>query len=54
MATMRDKLISYDFLPINGALFDEEPDFDVEDASIDPRWAESADLTMPIQFCYSE
>lgn len=51
---MCDKLISYDFLPINSALFDEEPDFETEDASIDPRWAESADLSMPIQFCYSE
>lgn len=66
MATMRDKLISYDFEPINESLFDEEPDFEDEsflssyldgDYSLNALWDDNFgqnDIQLPIQFCFSE
>lgn len=57
MATMRDKLISYDFEPINESLFDEEPDFDDGDYSLNVLWDDNFgqnDIQLPIQFCFSE
>jgi hypothetical protein len=57
MATMRDKLISYDFEPINPCLFDEEPDFDDVDYSLNALSDDNigqSDVQLPIQFCFSE
>ena len=57
MATMRDKLISYDFEPINPCLFDEEPDYDECDYSLNALWDDNFDqndIQLPIQFCFSE
>lgn len=54
---MRDKLISYDVIPINPALFDEEPDFEVQDYDLNPTWLDSCagyDVKLPIQLQFDE